>query len=206
MEQLQSLMLGAQDVCAEFGCGIDGGDTNSWTQGLVINVSVIGTPHPRGVVTRSGARTGDVVMVSGQTLGGSLRSGRHLTFTPRVREAQWLMDHYTIHSMMDLSDGLAADGARMAQSSATKFIFDKDAVSLDPSALYQSFCDGEDFELLFTCDPLTASHIETHAAWHCGFRRIGRVESGAGIFLEAAGQREPLPDQWQGWTHPLAVK
>jgi thiamine-monophosphate kinase len=123
-----------------------------------------------------------------------------------VREAQWLMDHYTIHSMMDLSDGLAADGARMAQSSATKFIFDKDAVSLDPSALYQSFCDGEDFELLFTCDPLTASHIETHAAWPCGFRRIGRVESGAGIFLEAAGQREPLPDQWQGWTHPLAVK
>ena len=203
MEWLQSMMLGAQDLCAEFGCGIDGGDTNSWAGGLVINVTVTGTPHHRGVVTRSGAQSGDVVMVSGGQLGESLRSGRHLTFTPRVREAQWLLDHFTIHSMMDLSDGLATDAPRMAKASDTKFIFDSRAITPDQTFLHQAFCDGEDFELLFTCDPDTATAIETQSLWPCGFRRIGRIEAGSGVYMESEGIVKQLPDDWRGWIHPI---
>ncbi len=203
MEWLQSMMLGAQDLCAEFGCGIDGGDTNSWDGGLVINVTITGTPHVRGIATRSGAQAGDVVMVSGQSLGGSLMSGRHLSFTPRVREAQWLMDHFTIHSMMDLSDGLATDLARMAIASQKQFILDAAAIAANDNELRQALCDGEDFELVFTCDQATAKEIETNSRWSCGFRRVGRVAAGSGIVLDCEGSLKQLPAAWRGWIHPI---
>jgi thiamine-monophosphate kinase len=41
-------------------------------------------------------------------LGGSL-AGRHLDFEPRLAEARWLADHFHIHAMLDVSDGLAGD-------------------------------------------------------------------------------------------------
>src|SRR6185437_14857096 len=63
---------------------------------------------PRGkAVLRSGAEAGDAIFVTGE-LGGSL-AGRHLEFEPRLAEARWLAEHFPIHAMIDLSDGLAGD-------------------------------------------------------------------------------------------------
>ena len=56
---------------------------------------------------RSGAKAGDAIFVTGD-LGGSL-AGKHLEFEPRLAEARWLAEHFTIHAMIDLSDGLAGD-------------------------------------------------------------------------------------------------
>ena len=56
---------------------------------------------------RSGAKTGDAIFVTGE-LGGSL-AGKHLEFEPRLAEARWLAEHFPIHAMIDLSDGLAGD-------------------------------------------------------------------------------------------------
>jgi thiamine-monophosphate kinase len=202
---IESLMLGAQELCTEFNCGIDGGDTNSWDGPLVINVTVTGTPHYSGIVRRLGAKPGDVVMVSGNCLGGSYASGRHLTFTPRIREAQWLLDHFTIHSMMDLSDGLATDARRLAKASNKKLIFEASQIADDGLGLRHAFCDGEDFELLFTCDEATATMIEANASWPCGFRRIGSVSDGSGVFIAQSGHIEQIPAEWTGWVHPMST-
>ena len=202
---IESLMLGAQELCAEFNCGIDGGDTNSWDGPFAINVTVTGQPHCRGVITRSGAQAGDVVMVSGCSLGGSYQSGKHLSFTPRIREAQWLLDHFTIHSMMDLSDGLATDARRLAKASNKKLIFEASQIADDGLGLRHAFCDGEDFELLFTCDEATATMIEANASWPCGFRRIGSVSDGNGVFIAQSGQIDPIPVNWTGWVHPMST-
>ena len=201
---IQKIMTGAADLAKEFNCGIDGGDTNTWSGRLAINVCVTGRPHWRGAVTRTGAQAGDVVMVSGLKLGGSLASGRHLTFTPRVREAAWLMDHFNLHSMMDLSDGLAADVPRLATASNKQIILDAAKIipaSFSEDCLTSALCDGEDFELLFTCDESSATRIEREFPWPCGVRRIGTVTQGTGVLLRHPDRSTPEPLRVHGYEH-----
>src|SRR5436190_21276494 len=81
----EELYLGLRELADAFDTALVGGDTNSWDGPLVISVTVLGQATPRGAVTRHGAKPGDWLMVTG-TLGGSIR-GKHLDFTPRVREA-----------------------------------------------------------------------------------------------------------------------
>jgi thiamine-monophosphate kinase len=203
-EWLRRVMNGAATLAREFNCGIDGGDTNSWNGPLAINVCVIGTPHWRGAVARSGAQDADVVMVSGMTLGNTLATGHHVNFTPRIREAQWLLDHFEIHALMDLSDGLASDVPRMAKASGKQMILEAARLVVDPhskEALRSALCDGEDFELLFTCREDTASRIEQTFPWPCGVRRIGLVKKGEGVKLLRPDQSQPSPLTISGYEH-----
>src|SRR5436309_12077407 len=104
----EELYLGLRDVADAFDTALVGGDTNSWEGPLVISVTLFGEATSRGPVTRSGARPGDWLLVTGP-LGGSIL-GKHLDFTPRVREALQLHAAADLHAMIDVSDGLAADG------------------------------------------------------------------------------------------------
>lgn len=191
-------------MASAFGCGIDGGDTNSWTEKFAINVCVTGKPHWRGPVRRSGALKGDAIMITGQALGGSLSSGRHATFTPRLAECKWLLDRVPIHSMIDVSDGLGTDATHLASASGKKFLLDSSAITSlppdDPS--YQSlFSDGEDFELLFTCSPSVAEYLLQHFPWPCGLRQIGVVEDGQGVYIRHQDRERPVQLEFSGYQH-----
>ena len=86
---------------------IVGGETTTNPGRILISISLLGTV-PRGKqILRSGAKTGDAIFVTGE-LGGSLAE-KHLDFEPRLAEARWLAEHFPIHAMIDLSDGLAGD-------------------------------------------------------------------------------------------------
>ncbi|MCA9059678.1 MAG: thiamine-monophosphate kinase, partial [Planctomycetaceae bacterium] len=87
---LQQLYDGILPLAERYGFTIAGGDTNAWNGPFAINVCLTGEPVSRQIPLRSGARIGDIVLVSGQ-LGGSLASGRHLTFEPRLELAEWLL-------------------------------------------------------------------------------------------------------------------
>src|SRR5437870_3904547 len=91
----EELYLGLREVADAFDTAIIGGDTNSWDGPLVISVTLLGEATPRGPVCRSGAQPGDWLLVTGP-LGGSIL-GKHLTFTPRVREARALRDVADLH-------------------------------------------------------------------------------------------------------------
>src|SRR5215831_1153855 len=103
----EELYRGLREVADAFDTALAGGDTNSWDGPLVISVTVLGEATGRGPVTRSGARPGDWLLVTGP-LGGSIL-GKHLDFTPRIREAQRLHAEASLRAMIDVSDGLAAD-------------------------------------------------------------------------------------------------
>lgn len=204
LEWLKKVMLGAQDISKQFNCGIDGGDTNTWTDKFAINVCVIGSTHWRGPVRRGGAQDGDVIMVTGQNLGGSLNSGHHAHFTPRLSEAQWILDRYPIHSMIDLSDGLATDVKHLAFASKKKFTLSGDALHNKTAAhlgFRSIFCDGEDFELLFTCSPSIASSLSREFPWPCGLRTIGSVSSGEGVFFRETEGKIATPLEFSGYEH-----
>lgn len=163
MAEARGLHTGIERLAEEFEVRIVGGDTNSWKQPLVIDVTVLAEPWADiAPVTRSGMRPGDAIWVSGP-LGGSL-SGHHMSFRPRVREARALGAHYgnALHAMLDLSDGLSTDGHRMASASGCGIILEerqlheaasdaaKEAARGDLEAIVKHVLDdGEDFELLF---------------------------------------------------------
>jgi thiamine-monophosphate kinase len=143
-----------EQLVPNFPVPIVGGDIAATSGPLVLTVTMLGSPHPHTTsVTRSQAQVGDLVYVTGR-LGGSFKSGRHLNFTPRVREALGLATllRSDLHAMMDLSDGLGLDSDRMAHASGV-------CIDLDASRMprhdgvgswKQAAGEGEDYELLFT--------------------------------------------------------
>ncbi|HEX4611607.1 MAG TPA: thiamine-phosphate kinase [Urbifossiella sp.] len=207
----EELYVGIREVADEFGVAIVGGDTNSWEGALVVSVTLLGEATARGPALRSGAKPGDWVMLTGP-VGGSLR-GRHLTFTPRVREALRLHNIADLHAMIDLSDGLAADLNHILEESRCGAVLDAAAIPIHPdaieltrtsgkSALAHALGDGEDFELLFAVSPAAGGQlVREQPVPGVTLVKIGECV-GAGLWLEENGTRRPLAPT--GWVHDLS--
>lgn len=150
VEFVDELYAGLARCAKRFHMAIVGGDTNRAPM-VVIDVAILGEAHASQVVLRSGARIGDQVFVTGR-LGGSLTSGRHATFMPRVAQSQWLVRHLKPHAMMDLSDGLASDLWQLARASRVTFRIEERAIPVSRAGrtVRHALMDGEDFELVFT--------------------------------------------------------
>ncbi len=118
----RELFEGILPLAQRHGVAIAGGDTNTWTGGLVISITALGTVTARGPLLRSGARPGDRILVTG-SLGGSIL-GKHLDFEPRVAEALLLAERYELHAGIDVSDGLSLDLSRMAGESGCGAVLD----------------------------------------------------------------------------------
>lgn len=204
----EELYGGMREVADAFDTAIVGGDTNSWDGSLVINVTLLGEPTGRGPVLRSGAKPGDVLLVTGP-LGGSIL-GKHLDFTPRVREAQQLHALVVLHAMIDLSDGLAADVAHLGTESGCGVVLRADAIPIAADAhrlgdgrspLEHALGDGEDFELVFAVSPADArTLLDTQPVPGVTLTAIGECV-GEGLWLEEASKRRPLEPC--GYVHAL---
>jgi thiamine-monophosphate kinase len=205
----EELYLGLRDVADEFAVPIIGGDTNSWNGPLVVAVTVFGEVAGRGAVMRAGARVGDWLFVTGP-LGGSIL-GRHLDFTPRIREALALHAAVELHAMCDISDGLAADLNHILEESRVGAVLRAEAIPIARAAtelsdssgkppLAHALGDGEDFELLFAVSPADGERLLREPPVP-GLVRVGECVE-AGLWLEVEGKREPLAPM--GWVHPLS--
>jgi len=181
-------------ACDPFSCSVSGGGLYGTYGGTTITTVALG-PCPYQPVRRNGLSDGDLLYVTGP-LGGSIR-GRHLSFTPRVREGLWLAEHGFATAMMDVSDGIVIDLDRMLEQSnqpAAVLLEDRipvhpDAEQLarddDRSALQHALYDGEDFELLLGVDPEHAQELENQYPYSPPLTRVGRVSADLeGIRLE----------------------
>jgi thiamine-monophosphate kinase len=204
----EELYLGLREVADAFDTAVIGGDTNSWDGPLVISVTLLGEATARGVVRRSGARPGDRLLVTGP-LGGSI-AGKHLDFTPRVREALHLHAAADLHAMIDVSDGLAADVSHLCAESGCGAVLRAEAIPITDAAratddgrspLEHALGDGEDFELVFATPPAEArALLERQPVAGVTLADIGEcVEHG--LWLEQGGVRRPLAPH--GYVHPL---
>ncbi len=189
---VEDLYRGIADCLEKFGGFLAGGETSSVPPGsaAVISIAATGSVNREKVVLRSTAKPGDVLLVTGQ-LGGSIH-GKHLNFSPRLREADWLVTHFKPTAMMDLSDGLAKDLPRLAAASRCGFRIDPSTLPLTLGCTpAQALGDGEDFEILFAIDPGRVDELA--AAWpfpDLSLTRIGNlVEPGEGQSLTG------------GWEH-----
>ena len=169
--QVRGIYGGMTALAAKHQVAIVGGETTTNPERLLISIALLGKVAANRCVLRSGSQPGDAIFVTGE-LGGSL-SGRHLDFEPRLAEAQWLAEHFDVHGMIDVSDGLASDLRHLLQASKVGGELLAKAVPISRSAkerarsdfldgnpdkgggstkspLLAALTDGEDFELLFT--------------------------------------------------------
>lgn len=203
----ERLYRGLLELADEFHVSIAGGDTNSWDGPLVISVTLLGLAAPAGVVRRDGARPGDWIFVTG-ALGGSLPSGRHLTFPPRVNEALHLHQEAELHAMLDISDGLGSDLFHILDSSRVGAKLDGAAIPIhddvdlslpSPERLQRALCDGEDFELLFTVSPEDGERLLRRSPVEVPLSRIGEITCQLGARIDTGGTVQELPRA--GWVH-----
>jgi thiamine-monophosphate kinase len=200
LDYVKEIYNGMTDAGRAFDCPIIGGDTASWPGKLVLTLTILGRSAGITPVTRSGAKPGDNIYVTGP-LGGSIL-GRHMTFTPRVALAHEIAK-IGVNAMIDLSDGLSRDLRHICEQSGVGAIVQLDRLPIhdDARALSKkdgkpphdhALNDGEDYELLFAS---SADHVHHATA-------IGTMTSEAGLWLQHPdGRREELEPR--GFEHSL---
>ena len=203
MEQARQIVKGMGELAQQFDCPVVGGDIGSWSGPLAIDVSIMAKAAGLKPVRRSGARPGDAIMVTGE-LGGAIL-GKHLSFTPLVREARALAEAVNLHAMIDISDGLARDLRHIATESncgakiwAEKIPISSAAKELAKNqgdrSLDHSLADGEDYELLFTLGAKDADQAR-HLLSSLGIRasQIGEITKKSVVLVDEDGNEQELP-------------
>jgi thiamine-monophosphate kinase len=170
----------------EPGIPVLGGDTSRAEQ-VTITITAIG--RSERVPGRSGARPGDVLVVTGPL--GAAAAGLHVLAhglegfddlierhrRPPIRLAEGRKLARVAHAMIDLSDGIGSDAARIAERSGCRLVIDVDdlpvasrAGKVDDLPFWTM---GEDYELLAALTPDDAQSS--------GFFVVGRCEEGSGV-------------------------
>jgi len=186
----------------EPGVPLVGGDTSV---APVLTLSVTALGRSVRVPGRGGARPRDALVVTGP-LGGAAAGLRVLELglsgfdelvrmhnRPPIRTAAGRRLGPVAHALMDLSDGIASDAARIAEQSGCKLAIEVErlplAPRLDEVGGEPFWALGEDYELL------AALALEDAEA--SGFAIVGRCEVGAGAELLLDGR----PIEVEGWSH-----
>lgn len=164
---------GLHEALTAFGAPLLGGDTIAARSPRAFGLTAIGRASHTPVPSRSGAKAGDAVWLTGpvgRAMLGFEGDAAHLAAfnrpVPRLAEGRALAPQVT--AMMDVSDGLLLDAHRMAEASGVTITLDPGAIPLaDPARADECMRWGDDYELLFTARPDAALPVAAH--------RIGNV-------------------------------
>ncbi len=215
--RLRRIYDGMNELAVRHSVAIVGGETTTNPGGFLISMALLGTVEKKKMALRSGAKSGDAIFVTGD-LGGSL-AGKHLEFEPRLEEARWLADRGVIHSMLDVSDGLAGDLRHLLGEGGLGAELHGDAIPISRAAKIQgrsgsaakppllaALTDGEDFELLFTVAAREA--ISLLDAWKLQFPAlrlscIGKITSAPGLAIrDKRGLRQLKAEGYEHFAPP----
>ncbi|HNW39117.1 MAG TPA: thiamine-phosphate kinase [Candidatus Omnitrophota bacterium] len=172
VSRVDLLAKGLFGLANKFNINIVGGDI-SVSDKLIIDVSMLGEVACDKLCLRRGAKPGDILMVTGE-FGGSIK-GKHLKFTPRLKEAQFLVNHFKINAMIDVSDGLLQDLGHILKQSSVGAVLYETLLPLSKQAqgTDEALCSGEEFELLFCASRDQAGKIIKNAKYR--FKVIGEI-------------------------------
>lgn len=150
---------------------IVGGDVAQADGVVAASLTLLGAAAagPRGrAISRRGAAVGDWIYVTG-VLGGSLASGHHYKFTPRLEEGAWLAQRREVRAMMDVSDGLAKDLHALTPAGAKPALHGERLPRRRGASVAAAVSEGEDYELVVVV-ARDADHAALTRAWRARFR------------------------------------
>jgi thiamine-monophosphate kinase len=221
---VEEFFRGLGAAAAEAGVGLMGGDIST---ALKITISITVWGEATTFITRSGARPGDLIFLSGDAgdaaaglrlLRRGFRLGRDreadslllafLNPVPQITLGRTLSRLRAATAMIDSSDGLSVDLLHLCEESGTAAVVELDRLPLSPAlrtferrperlALHG----GEDYGLLFTVSPRKSALI-AGIQKRFRLRRIGRMGRGRGIFVvDQDGRKRIL--KISGFEHSL---
>jgi len=229
LELVLECYRGLAALAAKFDTAIVGGDIVR-APALTFSITVVGEVARTRLRRRSGGRAGDVLAVTGAL--GASRAGLELlrrdldvaadaalaaraafaTPEPRVREGRWLAASTHVHALMDCSDGLSTDVARLARASGCGATLS--AVAVHPAAeavaraaghdpLDYALDGGEDFELIAAVAPRAFGHLRERFARRFGtpLLAVGVLEREPGLRFLDAGAQTPRALAAAGFDH-----
>ena len=201
---------------------VAGGNLTRSPGALMIDITVSGTAKRRQLLTRSGARPGDELYVTGQVGSASAGLGmlkadpradyehnscvtRYLFPEARIRTGLLVARNRAATAGVDLSDGLADAVHQIAQASRVGALVDADAIPLDPTArqwfshrgddpVASALTGGDDYELLFAVRPPLVRRLT--AARRNGdvpLTRIGICTENPAVLLNCGSVHRELP-------------
>jgi len=202
---------GLYALAERHGVALVGGDTVSGP--LVVTIEVLGFVPPAAALRRSGARAGDLIIVSGApgvSAAGleELQAGRatfeskdarvrrFLRAEPRLALGRALRGFAT--AAMDVSDGLLGDLGKLARASGVGACIDLERLPIAPELAAYPLAEqerlvlhgGDDYELLFTLPADHFGHIAHLAnAGGCSLRCLGSMVQGEGVECRRDGAR-----------------
>lgn len=193
-------LAGLEEALAHYGAPLLGGDTVSGNGLRALGLTAIGRATYRPVPSRAGAEPGDLLYLTGAVGAAmmgleALQAGQGDGLAYRrpqalLAEGQALAPH--VSAMMDVSDGLLLDAARIARASGVTVSIDGAAVPIAaPEARRgEALRWGDDYQLLFTLPPGLSPPVEAHRIGYC-------EEAPTGIVLDG----ERLDEGGLGYEH-----
>lgn len=228
LERVLELYRGIADCAHAGGASIVGGDLTQ-APATTIAITLVGEVRPSNLKTRSGGRSGDVVVVSGAL--GASRAGLYIALghvsiddeavrdaallahrhpQARLAEARFLAASAHVHAMMDCSDGLATDLPRLADASGCAAVIERvpvadaaraAALGLGEDPAQFALAGGEEYELIVAVSRTAVRHLSERFAARFGrpLEIVGRLREGSGCSWRNGEREEPLPRS--GWDH-----
>ena len=216
---IQSLYKGLLFCAEPYSVSIVGGDVSRGEQ-LAVNLTLTGEIGSGRVMLRSGAKPGDLVVVTGPLGAASaglmllkhqppcleeeviqLALQKHLRPHPRVREGLMLAN-YGCRCANDISDGLASEAWEIAEASGVGIILDSQripiatpALALAENPLEMALYSGEEYELL-TC--MSQELWEQVAPSLPEATVIGNVTCGSGVLIQTEQGQKTVG---RGYSH-----
>lgn len=158
VEALDEFYEGVYAACEKYNVDLVGGDTTTSLKGLIISVTAIGEVAPDKYVTRSGAKDGDLLCVTG-TVGAAYLGlqllerekqiyletpdvqpdlgkrthviGRMLKPEARVDVVSWMQEKEIMPtSMIDISDGLSSEILHLCKNSSVGCVLYEDKIPI----------------------------------------------------------------------------
>ncbi len=228
VSDVTALYSGMLELANQFGVTIVGGDI-SRAPLVAITIAVFGSSQKKQVLTRSSAKPGELVAVTGYL--GAAAAGlemltKHLQFGskatdslgqafrrpyPRVEVGQILVDK-GVRAAIDISDGLIADLNRICHKSCVGAKIEVDRVPVMPAvkanfgarALELALSGGEDYELIFTAGSEIIEQVK--ASTSCPITVIGEIilpdgKDGENEVSLVDGHGRPVRLTKTGWEH-----
>ncbi len=202
-DQIERFIDGLREALAAFDVPLLGGDTVSGGPPQSLGLTAIGQATHRPVPSRSGAKPGDTLWITGpvgaamigfEALRDNISADSEAYRRPRplLAEGCALAPHVT--AMMDLSDGVLLDASRLAEASAVTIDFATASVPIaaPESRRADALRWGDDYQLLFTLPDGQQPPVAAH--------RIGAVLplGSAPLLLNGA---PPAPTDTLGYQH-----